>query len=42
MFGSITFSNGELERLDREALDDDRDIDIQSCSSLCPKGFAGR
>jgi hypothetical protein len=34
MLGTITFSNGELERLVSDALDEEREMDIQSCSSL--------
>lgn len=42
IFGSITFSYGELEKLENDALEEDRETDIQSCSSLCPNGLDGR
>jgi hypothetical protein len=40
--GKLTFSNGELDMLDRDAFDDDLGIEIQSGSSVRPKGFEGR
>lgn len=40
--GSVTFSKGELEMLESEALDEDLGMEIQSGSSLCPNGLDER
>jgi hypothetical protein len=40
--GKLTDSYGELEMLVSEATDDDRGTEIQSGSSVWPKGLAGR